>query len=143
MDPSEPIARTRHTELTLTQVAEALPGTGELMASVGHAFGMAWHAAQGGNWDLAAYFVRRTRGLLRRLTVIRPKYAIQVDEYDRLWLEPTYRAILARDGDAFAGAYAASADQANAYHVTTGHPYIRWRTPESPPDPALDLSPPR
>lgn len=140
VDPSQPIARTSHAELTLTQVAESLPGTGELMSSVGHAFGMVWHAAQGGNWDLAAYFLRRTRSLLRGLAVVRPKYAAQVREFDQEWLEPAYAALIARDLAGFEREYARSIDQANAYHVDTGHPYIRWQTPLAPPDPSLDIS---
>jgi len=141
VDPAEPVARTRHGELTLRQLAEALPGTGELMRSVGHAFGMAWHAANGGNWDLSAYYIRRTLSLLRGLAVVRPKYAGQIAEFNVGWLEPTYQAIIARDLGAFEQEYARCVDQANEYHVTTGHPYIRWRTPANPPDQALDLGP--
>ena len=140
MEP-EPRARTRHAELTLTEVAEALPGTGEVMRSVGHCFAMAWHAAEGGNWDLAAYFVRRTRSLLRGLAVTRPKYAAQVREYDTGWLEAAYQAILSRDRGTFQAEFERAVTQANRYHVDTGHPYIRWRTPAAPPDAGLDLGP--
>lgn len=141
VEPAEPTIRTSHGDLSLRQVAEALPGTGELMRSVGHTFAMSWHAAQGGNWDLAAYFLRRTRSLLRGLAVVRPKYADQVKEFDQDWLEPTYQAVVARDAAAFRREYEGSVEQANAYHVTTGHPYIRWRTPEAPPERGLDLGP--
>lgn len=137
--PEGPRVRTKHGELSLEQVAEALPGTGELMRSVGHCQAMAWHAAHGGNWDLAAYFLRRTRSLLRGLAVVRPKYARQVAEYDRGLLEAAYQAILARDLDGFDQRFAAAADQANAYHVETGHPYIRWSVPAEPPEAGLDL----
>ena len=140
MDP-EPRARTKHAELSLTQVAEALPGTGEVMRSVGHCFAMSWHAAAGGNWDLAAYFLRRTRSLLRGLAVTRPKYAAQVREYDTGWLEAAYQAVLRRDGDAFRAECERAVVQANAYHVATGHPYLRWRIPDAPPDAGLDLGP--
>src|SRR5919198_733214 len=37
------------------------------MASVGRCFGNCWHAAKATNWDLAAYFVRRTRSGPREL----------------------------------------------------------------------------
>jgi hypothetical protein len=141
VDPIEPVARTKYGELTLRQLAEALPGTGELMRSVGHAFGMAWHAADGGNWDLSAYYVRRTLSLLRGLAVVRPKYAAQVAEFNEGWLEPAYKAIIARDLVAFEREYARCVDQANQYHVATGHPYIRWRRPATPPDQGLDLGP--
>lgn len=138
---SEPVLiRTPHAELTAEQVAEALPGTGEVMRAVGHCHGMAWHAARGGNWELAAYFLRRVRSLLRGLAVTRPKYAGQLAEFDREALEPAYQAILARDAAAFAAAYGATVDRANEYHVETGHPYIRWSAPPAPADAGLDLT---
>ena len=31
-------------------------------------------------------------------------------------------------------------DQANAYHVETGHPYLRWSRPAEPPDRSVDLT---
>lgn len=140
-DAREPVADTGHAELTLSEIGRALPGTGEIMRSVGHAFGMAWHAAEGGNWALGAYYLRRTRGLLRGLAVTRPKYAAQIAEFDGGWLESLYQATLARDSEAFRDRYARSVDQANQYHVTTGHPYIRWSAPVTPPEAGLDLGP--
>jgi hypothetical protein len=126
-------------EPTLEQLAAALPGTGEIMASVGRCFGEAWHAALAGNYDLAAYFVRRTRSLLRKLLIVRPKYTQQVTEFDRDHMESVYQALLARDLAAFAAAYERAVERANFYHVDTGHPYIRWHAPAEPPDPGLDL----
>ena len=111
------------------------------MASVGHCFGNCWHAARAGNHDLAAYFLRRTRSLLRRLAVVRPKYAAQVREFDAEYLEPAYQALTAEDPARFEEAYARAVERANFYHVDTGHPYIHWRTPDEPPDRGLDLAP--
>ena len=51
--------------LSLEEVAQLLPGTGEIMASVGIAWWKCAYAARGGNWELAAYFARRVRGLQR------------------------------------------------------------------------------
>jgi hypothetical protein len=137
--PEGPPIRTRHADLSLEQVAEALPGTGELMRSVGHCFAMAWHAAHGGNWELGAYYFRRSRSLLRGLAVVRPKYADQVREFDRELLEEGYAALLERDLGRFDAAFAAATAKANGYHVETGHPYIRWRVPRRPPDGGVDL----
>lgn len=120
-------------------LAQLLPGTGEIMASVGRCFGESWHAAQAGNYDLAAYFVRRTRSLLRKLLAVRPKYTDQVTEFDREHLEAVYQALMAKDLSAFTAAYDRAVDRANFYHVDTGHPYIVWRAPDEPPDPGLDL----
>jgi hypothetical protein len=126
--------------LDLDALTSAQPGTGEIMASVGRCFGGCWHAAQGGNFDLAAYFVRRTRGLLRRLVILRPKYAEQVAEFDRAELEAVYQALLSRDRPAFDAAFEKAVLRSDFYHVDTGHPYIRWRAPASPPEPGLDYT---
>ena len=94
------------------------------MASVGRCFGSCWHAAEAGNWDLAAYFVRRSRSLLRLLAEVRPKYATQVAEFDGDHLEAIYQALLARDRESFAAAFERAIERANFYHVDTGHPYV-------------------
>jgi hypothetical protein len=135
-----PKVRTKHAELTLEDIGGALPGTGEIMASVSWCFAMCWHAAIGGNWDLAAYYLRRTRSLLRGLAVTRPKYADQIRDYDTGVLEQLYATLLSRDRAAFGALYGRAVDEANEYHVTTGHPYIRWSLPGEPPEKGLDLT---
>lgn len=107
------------------------------MASVGRCFGNCWHAATLTNWDLAAYFVRRTRSLLRLLAEVRPKYAEQVAEFDRDHLEAVYQSLMSKDSKAFDAAFTRAVERANFYHVDTGHPYIDWQAPETPPDPGL------
>src|SRR2546429_3873261 len=121
-----PRVRTRHAELTLEEIGTALPGTGEIMASVSSCYAMCWHAARGGNWDLAAYFLRRVRSLLRGLAVTRPKYAEQIADFDRDLMESAHQALLARDLAGFESAYGRTVDRANELHLETGHPYIRW-----------------
>jgi hypothetical protein len=132
--------RTRHAELSLEEIADGLPGTGEVMASVGRCYANCWHAARGGNWQLAAYFFRRTRSLLRGLGVRRPKYTTQLAEFEASSLAPLLRTIDARDWEAFDAAFRAGIDEANRYHVVTNHPYIRWRLPDDVPR-DLDLGP--
>jgi hypothetical protein len=136
-----PRIRTKHGELSLEDVAAVLPGTGEVMRSVSHCFAMSWHAGRGGNWDLALYYLRRTRSVLRGLAVTRPKYRDQIAEFDAGYLEPLYQAQLARDLALCEERFAAAVDQANLYHVDTGHDYISWSIPHRPPEPGLDLSP--
>ncbi len=131
--------RTKHAELTLEDIGGALPGTGEIMASVSSCYAMCWHAAAGGNWDLGAYYLRRTRSLLRGLAVTRPKYHAQILEFDTGILETLYQALLSRDRAAFEALFGRAVDEANLYHVTTGHPYIQWVLPAEPPEKGLDL----
>lgn len=135
-----PKVRTKHAELTLEDIGGALPGTGEIMASVSSCYAMVWHAAAGGNWDLSAYYLRRTRSLLRGLAVTRPKYADQLRDYDTGVLEHLYQAVLTRDRAGFETLYARGVSEANHYHVETGHRYIRWVLPAEPPEKGLDLS---
>ena len=108
----------RHGELTLEQIADGLPGTGEVMAAVSHCFGTTLHAARAHKWDLAAYYTRRVRGLMRTLAVRRPKYAVQLDDFVRAGLEPLLKAIADQDASEFQIRYAACVEMA---HLTPGH----------------------
>jgi hypothetical protein len=136
-----PRIRTKHGELSLEDVAAVLPGTGEVMRSVSHCFAMSWHASRGGNWDLAMYYLRRTRSMLRGLAVTRPKYRGQLTEFEIDFLEPLYRALLDRDRPLSEKLFTSAGGQANVYHVDTGHAYIHWDLPEEAPERGLDLSP--
>ena len=134
--------RTPHGELTLEEIAELLPGTGELMQSVGITWWKCAYAARGGNFDLAAYFARRTRGLMRKLAVVRPKYAGDLARFEGERIEAVLGACAARDPDAFERAFAVAVADANELHVKWGKPYIRWILPPEPPtDLALDEPP--
>jgi hypothetical protein len=130
---------TPHGDLTLEQIADGLPGTGEVMASVSHCFGTTWHAGQAGKWELAAYYTRRVRGLMRMLAVRRPKYAAQLNEFVRDGLEPLLRVIVAQDEPEFKSRYAACVAMANRYHVDTGHAYIEWTPPTASPEQGVGL----
>ena len=130
------LVRTKHAELSLEQIAELLPGTGEVMQSVALCWWKCAYAARGGNWPLAAYFARRVRGLQRDLAVLRPKHREQLEEFERGVLAEVFRAIERRNADGFDRAFQSATDLANAMHVQTGHGYIRWVLP---PDPPADL----
>jgi len=133
---------TSDAKLTVEQIAELLPGTGELMQSVGNAWWKCAYAARGGNFDLAAYFARRVRGLQRKLAIVRPKYADDLAAFEREQIAPVLAACDARDLVAFERAHAHAVDVANDLHVKWGKPYIRWTLPEEAPT-DLDLGPPR
>jgi hypothetical protein len=127
------VVTTRHSELTLAEIAELLPGTGELMASVGECWWKCAYAARGGNWPLAAYFVRRVRSLQRKLAVVRPKYAGDLAAFEDEHIDPALAACDAADQAAFDRAFAAATDKANEMHVKWAKPYIRWTLPDEPP----------
>ena len=133
-------AKTSHGELTLEQIAELLPGTGELMQSVGNTWWKCAYAARGGNFELASYFARRTRGLLRKLAIVRPKYADDVAEFEKALIDPILAACERSDRVAFESAFTATVDRANELHVKWGKSFIRWVLPPDPPQ-DLDLAP--
>jgi hypothetical protein len=125
--------RTPHGELTLEEIAELLPGTGELMQSVGNTWWKCVYAARGGNWELAAYFARRTRGLLHKLAVVRPKYAGDVATFEAEHIVAVLAACDRRASQDVEAAAAAAIDAANVLHAKWGKSYIRWTLPDSPP----------
>jgi hypothetical protein len=124
----------------IERIGPALLGTGDVMAMVADCWAMCWYAAEGGNRDLAAYYLRRARGLLRRLAAMKAKYRSQIRDYDRDHLGPAYQALMDGDVAAFRTAFQRGTDQANAYHVETGHPYIVWSLPDRPPQEGVRLS---
>lgn len=138
----EPRIRTSHADLSLSEVGTLLPGTGQVMSRVSHLWGTCWYAAHGGNWDLGSFYFRRTRSELRALILTRPKYSEQLRRFESNGLEPVGRALLAKDLAAFKEAFYEAVEQANAFHVETGYPYIRWRLPDRSPEAGLDFGPP-
>ena len=129
--PDEP--QSKVPPLSLEQIAQLLPGTGEIMGSVGTAWWKCAYAARGGNWELAAYFARRVRGLQRKLAQIRPKYAEDLLAFESEQLNPVLAALGAHNGPAFERTYAGATERANELHVKWAKPYIRWVLPDEPP----------
>jgi hypothetical protein len=125
--------RTAHGYLTLEQIGDLLPGTGELMQSVGNAWWKCAYAARGGNWALAAYFARRVGGLQRKLAIVRPKYASDVAGFEVEHLAAVLDACERKDRPAFDAAFASAVDRANELHAKWGKAYIRWTLPDEAP----------
>ena len=137
-DPKQ--VKTSDATLSLEQVAELLPGTGEIMQSVGNAWWKCAYAARGGNFELAAYFARRVRGLQRKLAIVRPKYAADLAAFELQHIAPVLAACDSRDRYMFDEAFMRAVDVANDLHVKWGKAYIRWTLPAEPPT-DLDLRP--
>lgn len=135
-----PSGRSRHVELSLDQLVELQPGLGRLMPEVGRRYWVAYYAAQGGNWELAAYQLRQIVQLFRLGGTTRPKMAKHLESFRMSTLEPLAAAVEARDWPVFEAAYRDGIENANQLHRSTGHAEIRWRLPDDPP-PDLDLGP--
>ncbi len=133
MPDDAPIGHTRHGDLTLDQIADLQPGLGRLMLEVSDRYWITWHAARGGNWGLAAYELRNMRKTLLAGGVTRPKYAPDLEAYDRETMAPLAAAIKARDWEAFQTSFDAATAEANRYHEARGFPYLVWQLPPEPP----------
>lgn len=132
--------KTKHTELSLDQIASLQPGLGRLMPEVSYRYHIAYYAARGGNWALARYQLSELGGLLQLGSLTRPKYETQLSAFQRIHLTALLAAVDQHDFPAFEQAFARATEVANIYHQATGHPEIVWRLPPGPPD-HLDLSP--
>lgn len=131
---------TEENELSLQEMSEALPDTSTIMQRVGHCW---WHfiyAARGGNWELAAYYLKRVNKLGETLKVLRPKHRDLFARFQKTALPSVVAAVEARDIDALEAAYGSATDMANRMHQEAKYPYIRWALPDEPPR-GLDLGP--
>jgi len=137
----QPVGKTKHTELTLDQIASMQPGLGSLMPLVSDRYWIAYYAAHGGNWALAAHEIAELAKLLQQAALTRPKYEPQLTAYERTTVADLLQAIGARDLASFDAVFRKGTEAANAYHKSLGHPEITWRLPRQPPD-HLDLSAP-
>ncbi len=135
----EPVARTKHTELTLDQIGALMPGLGSLMPIIADRFGWSYHAAKGGNWDLARYQLRKVRKLFGIGKTTRPKWIDTIDAYDAAFLQPMMRAIEAKSWEDFDAAAQAAVDETNRIHVEIGYGYIVYKLPDDgPPHMSVD-----
>src|ERR1017187_8637869 len=106
MADEEPIGgSTKHGELTLDQIAELQPGLGTLMRDVSDRYWIAYYAAKGGNWALAAYQLRGVRSLFKKGNLTRPKYKAMVETYTKTILDPLDELAATKNFAAFEKTY--------------------------------------
>lgn len=132
------VGKTRHTELTVDEIAELQHGLSDLMDVPGRRMWTMAFAARGGNWDLARYEWRESLKLLRQMAKTRPKYAQDLADFERERFDPLGKALEAADLPAFETAVRAAIDSSDVYHGKWAKGYIRYRLPDRPPD-LLDL----
>lgn len=132
------IGRSKHGELTLDQIAEMQPGLATLMREVSDRYWIAYYAAKGGNWGLAAYQLRALGKRLADGALTRPKHKGMLESYTKQIVEPLLQQCDAKDFPSFEKTYQAGIALANQMHGATKHAYIQWKLPATPP-PHLDL----
>src|ERR1043166_5396058 len=132
-DEKSSVAKTKHGELTLDQIAAVLPGLGPIMQQVGERWWVCYYAAKGGNWELAAYEIRSVRSLLTIAATTRPKYGRMLADYTAQHLEPMLQICAAKNWNDFEAAFQKSVEVANRFHRDLNHGEIVWKLPPHPP----------
>jgi len=138
---SEVKAKTPHGEMTVDQLAEIQPGMAGIMKVVGDRYTQTYYAAKGGNWKLAAYQLNQLRAAFRTAKVTRPKFAEDLEAFDKEYLQPIFKAIHDKDWGQFEASFMKGELGSDAYHDKRGYPYIRYVLPDEPPS-NLHLGPP-
>ena len=136
----ETVVDSGYRKITLDELAMIQPGMARLMPEIGTRIWKLYYAAQAQNWPLARFQLKEAIKLMELGAFVRPKYEENMAKFIAEDCEPVQQAIEARDLAAFDSAYAAMVEQANAYHAVYDKPFLRWKTPESPP-PDVDLTP--
>jgi hypothetical protein len=133
------VARTRHGDITLEDMAGMLPGLGALMPLIADRYVVMHFAAKGGNWGLANYEYLQMAHLFRTGMKTRPKQAHRLSVYLAEFGEALRAAIKARDLSLFERASDAAVAEANRIHRELAVPYIVFRIPDAAPG-HLDLT---
>ena len=126
-------AKTPHGEMTIDQLAEIQPGMAAVMKVVGERYTLAYYAARGGNWKLAAYHLNQLRGAFKNAKVTRPKFADDLTAFDKEYLLPIFKAIHDQNWTEFEVAFKNGERGSDFYHEKRGVSYIRYALPERVP----------
>lgn len=116
------------------------PGLARIMPEIGIRTWKLYYAAQAGNWPLAKFQWKETKGLFELGAFMRPKHEEAINKYLEEDWSQLEGAIKEQSFAAFEKAFVHCVDMANAYHELKDKPYIRWKLPDTPP-PDLDFAP--
>ena len=134
------VAKTKHGELSLDQLAEIQPGMARLMKEIGERYHILYYAAKGGNWRLAQHELKQIDSLMKVGGTSRPKYSQDLTSFIRSNLGPISDAIGSQDWAKFEAAYEDGIKESNKLHEKYGYAFIRYVLPKSPPE-FYDLDP--
>lgn len=128
------VAKTKHGELTLDQLAEVQPGMARLMKEIGERYHILYHAAKGGNWKLARHELKEITSLMKVAGTTRPKYSKDLTMFMESNLNKISEAIESKDWDKFEGVYKEGIDESNKLHEKYGYDFIRYVLSKTPPE---------
>ena len=133
------VAKTKHGELTIDQLAEVQPGMARLMKEFGERYHILYYAAKGGNWKLANHQVKEIKSLMKVAETVRPKYSQDLTRFIHSSLDAIQGAIGSMNWEKFDAEYKKGIDESNKLHEKYGYGFIRYVLPRNPPD-FYDLS---
>jgi hypothetical protein len=126
--------------MTIEDLATVQPGLARIMPEIGTRTWKLYYAAKAGNWPMAKFQWKETRGLFELGAFMRPKHEEAINKYLEEDWSRLEAPIKSEDFAAFEQAFEHCVDMANAYHELKEKPYLRWKLPSEPP-PDLDLTP--
>lgn len=134
------VAKTKHGEISLDQLAEIQPGMARLMDEVARRYYYTYYAAKGGNWQLASHQLKEMISVLKIASITRPKYSEDILKFEKEYLSPIGEAIKEMNWEKFEETYQRGIKGSDFYHDKYGKTYIRYTLPPEPPT-HLELKP--
>jgi hypothetical protein len=124
----------------LSDLGHLMPGMAEIMPLVGGRIWKCYYAGKARNRTLAAFQLSEAVNLMEKGSILRPKYAEDMDKFIAEQVAAVRKCIEAEDWDGFEVAFSPMIEQANAYHEKYDKGFLRWKMPDQPP-PDLEMNP--
>ena len=135
------VGKKKHGEISIDELAQIQPGLGKLMDDMSTRFNYMYHSAKGGNWELADYQYRSFVSIMKKIKIVRPKYATDMDAYEMHFMSPIKETIEAKDWKKFEETCKKAVEGSDHYHNKYGYSYIKFVVTKNPPE-HMDLGPP-
>jgi hypothetical protein len=123
----------------LSDLGHLLPGMAEVMPLVGERIWKCYYAGKARNKPLARFQLSEAVNLMEKGSILRPKYAEDMDIFINDSVAALRKYIEDEDWDGFERAFSTMVEAANANHEKYDKGFLRWKVPEQPP-PDLDMT---
>ena len=123
----------------LSDLGHLLPGMAEVMPLVGERIWKCYYAGKAGNKTLARFQLAEAVNLMEKGTILRPKYAEDMETFLNESVAAVRKCIEDEDWTGFEREFSSMVEAANANHEKYDKGFLRWKIPDQPP-PDLDLT---
>jgi hypothetical protein len=123
----------------LSDLGHLLPGMAEVMPLVGERIWKCYYAGKANNRALARFQLSEAVNLMEKGSILRPKYAENMEKFITGSVATLRKIIESEDWDSFDDAFTTMVEEANGYHEFYEKSFLRWKLPDQPP-PDLDLT---